>query len=156
MSRNATFIIGMAGIVAAIASGPAAAQGSGPHSLGAFVGLTDRDDADITIGAESEYQLDPLWAVGAVVEYTRDAFRDEDATVVMGTVNFYPVDRFRLIGGLGVEFTDFDDEIRVRLGAGYDVFTAATEGFRLTPRLSVDFGDRDESVVFGATLAFPF
>jgi len=150
-------ILAVIAALSTLASPAAQGQPSQPHSLGGFVGLTDRSDADLTIGAEYEYRLRERWGVGAVLEWTPDAFpRDNDATLVMGTANFYPVPRLKLIGGLGVEFTDFDDELRARLGAGYDVFTPEDQGFYLTPRLAVDFGDRDESVVFGASLRFPF
>jgi len=149
--------VAVAASLAISAGATAQAQPAQPHSLGGYVGLTDRKDADLTIGAEYEYRLQQRWGLGAVLEWTPDAFpRDNDATLLMGTANFYPVERLKLIGGLGVEFTDFDDELRGRIGASYDVFTPEDQGFYLTPRLSLDFGDRDEAVGFGARLGFPF
>lgn len=128
---------------------------SGRHSLGVYTGFTDRDDIDFTIGADYEYRPARFYGYGVVVEHTPDAFGDRSATVALGTLNIYPLDGLRLTGGLGAEFTNArgGDEFRARLGAGYDLVQA---GFILTPRAAVDFGDRDASVSFGATLRLPF
>lgn len=142
-------ILGALAISAALA-GPAAAQ----HSLGGFLGLTDRDDADLTLGVEYEYRYSTRWSFGGVVEFTPDAIANESATVIMGLAHYHVIDRLKLTGGVGAQFTEFDDDLRFRLGAGYEVFRDET--FVVTPRAAVDFGDGDENVVLGVTVALPF
>lgn len=149
-------VVAACGIALAAAAEARAQQvAAGRHSVGVYTGFTERDDIDFTIGGEYEYRRDSLFGYGLVVEHTPDAFGDRSATVALGTLNVYPVDRLRLTGGLGGEFTNTrgGDEFRARLGAGYDLVQA---GFILTPRAAVDFGDRDASVSFGATLRLPF
>jgi len=143
-------ILGLAGF----APGAAMAQDpQGDHSLGAFIGFTDRHDTDITVGAEYEYRPDRQLSFGALVELTPDAYGNSSATVAMGTVNFRLQPRLKLTGGIGYEFNDFDDSLRFRIGAGYDAIQGP---FTVTPRVSVDFGDNREHVVFGVTGSMRF
>lgn len=153
MHRSTTKRIAIvAGMIFLPVSG-AAAQENQPHSLGAFIGVTDRDDVDMTIGAEYEYRLDRYWSAGGILEHTPDAFGDNSATLVMGTVNMRPGSQLKLTGGVGVEFNEFDDDIRFRIGAGYDVIQGP---FNVTPRIAIDFGDGDENIILGATLSRSF
>ena len=137
-------------------SGSAMAQGAGNHMIGGYLGFTDRNDADFTFGAEYEYQIRSQWSVGATLEYTPDVVLGRDFTLVLGTANFRPssIPRLKLIGGLGVEFREAaGDDVRARIGAGYDVYQG---GFTVTPRLGLDFGDGGENVVLGVTLSARF
>ncbi len=62
--------------------------------------------------------------------------------------------RLKLTGGLGVEFREAaGDDVRARIGVGYDVYQG---GFTVTPRLAIDFGDGGENVVLGVTLSSRF
>lgn len=144
-----------------ICSGELMAQSSAPQAgsskVGGFLGFTDRDDADFTAGLEYEYQLDRNWSIGGVLEHTPDVVFDEDSTVVMATGNFRPTaaPRLKLTGGVGGEFRDYaDDDVRFRVGAGYDLFIEGN--LTLTPRIAMDFGDGDENIVVGATLFYNF
>jgi len=135
-------------------AGPAFAQDAsvGRHTVGGFVGFTDRDDVDFSVGGEYDYRLRRQWSIGAVAEHTPDAYGPYDATVLMGTAKFHPasMQRLQLIGGLGAEFKDIGgDDLKFRVGAGYDVFREGS--ITITPRVTVDFGEGDENVVFGVT-----
>jgi len=137
------------------AAEPALGQSAGQQTIGGFLGLTDRNDADFTVGAEYEYHLDSMFSVGGILEYTPDAIGSSDATVLMATGNFRPqtVPRLKLTGGVGAEFRRFDDNIRFRIGAGYDVIAAPVT---ITPRVAIDFGGGDENVILGATFSQGF
>jgi hypothetical protein len=137
----------------AIAPQALAQSAGGGHVLGAFVGVTDRSDADFTIGAEYEYLFTSQLSLGGIVEYTPDAYGPSSATVTLATVNLRPIPRLKFTGGAGVEFNDFNDRFRARVGAGYDVIDGPVN---VTPRVAVDFGDGDESLVFGATVSRRF
>lgn len=132
---------------------PAALAQSGQHQIGAFVGLTDRNGADFTVGAEYEYLMNRHFSLGGLVEYTPDAYGTSSATVVLATANLRLIPRLKVTGGAGVEFNTFNDRFRARAGVGYDLIDGPVT---LTPRVSIDFGEGDENVVFGATLSRRF
>ena len=137
-------------------TGTAVAQGTGSHMIGGYLGFTDRDDADFTFGAEYEYQMRSEWSVGALLEYTPDVVLGRDFTLVLATANFRPatMDRLKITGGLGVEFRETaGDDVRARIGVGYDVYRG---GLTVTPRLGLDFGDGGENIVLGVTLSSRF
>ena len=137
-------------------TGTALAQGTRSHMIGGYLGFTDRDDADFTFGAEYEYQMRSQWSIGALIEYTPDVVLGRDFTLVLGTANFRPstMDRLKITGGLGVEFRETaGDDLRARIGVGYDVYRG---GLTVTPRLGIDFGDGGENVVLGVTLSSRF
>lgn len=140
--------------VLSLAAAPQAfAQSEGRNVLGAFLGFTDRTDTDFTVGAEYEYLYTPQLSFGGIVEYTPDAYGQRSASVVMGTVNFRVMPKLKITGGAGVELNDFNDRFRARIGAGYDVLDGP---ITVTPRVAIDFGDGDESLVFGAVLSQRF
>ena len=149
MLRPARFLAPVLSLVFA----PAALAQTGQHQLGAFVGLTDRSGADFTVGAEYEYLMDSRFSIGGIVEYTPDAYGTSSATVIPATANLRPAPRLKLTGGAGVEFNAFNDRFRARVGVGYDLIDGP---ITLTPRVAVDFGDGDESVVFGAVVSRRF
>lgn len=143
----------IAAAITVFATGGAMAQQSGRHSLGGFLGLTDRNDTDVTFGLEYEYAYDALWSFGGIMEYTPDAYGPNEATLLLATGNFHPSPRLKLTGGIGAEFNDFNDRFRLRAGIGFD----AIEGpFTVTPRAAVDFGEGDENIVLGATVSHRF
>ncbi|MEX2525688.1 MAG: hypothetical protein WD750_12080 [Gammaproteobacteria bacterium] len=138
-------------------SGPAFSQGAARHSAGGFLGFTDRDDADFTLGAEYEYRPREPWSFGAIVEHTPDVVFGRDFTLVLAAAHYRPpsIQRLKLTGGAGIEFKDVGgDDARFRLGAGYDVFMNGP--LTITPRIAVDFGEGDESIVFGVTAMYGF
>lgn len=138
-------------------SGLALGQGTTPHSAGVYLGFTDRADADFTFGGEYDYRFDRQWSAGAVVEYTPDVVLGDDFAVVLGTVNFRPstVPRLKLTGGAGVEFKDVGgDDLKLRIGAGYDVFIEGPVS--ITPRVAIDFGDGDEDLILGVSAMYRF
>lgn len=137
-------------------NGPAYSQGRTPHSAGGFIGFTDRNDADFTIGGEYEYHMQGPWSVGAVIEHTPDGPAGRDFTVTMATAHYRPasLSRLKLTGGAGIQFRDGGDDLRFRFGAGYDIFMNGP--VTVTPRIAVDFGDGDESVVLGVSALYDF
>lgn len=142
-------------------AGPAVTQAQGTqadsYTVGGYLGATDRNDVDLTYGAEFEYRPGGQWGYGAIVEHTPDVIRDRGATVLLGTANFRPDrhPRLKLTGGAGVAFTDYaGDNIRFRAGAGYDLIIEGP--LTITPRVAFDFGEGSSSVVFGATANYRF
>lgn len=136
----------------------ASAQGSTvsrTHNLGAYAGFTERNDADFTVGLEYAYRMQDQWSGGVIVEYTPDVVLGRDATLMLGTANFRPTNlpRLKLTGGAGVEFKSFGggDDLRFRVGAGYDVIT---DLITVTPRIGIDFGDGGENLTLGVTLFY--
>lgn len=154
-----TFII----VVVALAW-PAAALGQtggsggntrGCCTFGLFAGVTDREraDSELTVGGEIELDLQGPWATGAILEHTSDAYIISDATLLLGAVHYRPPGspRLKFTGGAGMEFNDFNDDVRLRAGVGYDVIQGP---MTLTPRLAVDFGNGSEHLVLGASFYF--
>ena len=137
-------------------SGAASGQGSSPHTVGGFVGFTDRTDADFTVGVEYEYDMQAPWSVGAILEYTPNAFFGRDFAVLLGTGNYRlpSMPQLKLTGGAGIEFRDGGgDDVRFRLGAGYDVLEGTVT---VTPRFALDFGDGPDSIVLGISFLHNF
>lgn len=130
---------------------------TGQYQLGGFLGFTDRRDEDVTLGGEIEYMRNDRWSYGAILEYTPDVYRDEDATVVLATANFRPnpQGRWKLTGGAGMEFKNYaEDDFRLRLGTSFDLFLEGS--LTLSPRIAFDFGEGDENIVVGATVSRKF
>lgn len=133
------------------------AGGASGNTLGGFVGFTDRYDTDFTFGAHLEHAVDGPWSVGGLVEYTPDAYGNDAATLVMGSVYLRPdfSNRLKIIGGAGVEFKDFGgDDVKFRAGASYDLFLE--DRYTLAPTVSFNLGEGKDSVTFGASLNYQF
>jgi hypothetical protein len=140
-----------------LCSGPAFGQGvtGSRHTVGGFLGFTSRHDTDFTFGGEYEYRLQTPWAVGAIVEHTSNVRFGRDYTLVLATAHYRPpsMSLLKLTGGAGVEFRESTgDKLRLRFGAGYDVFKEGS--ITVTPRVAVDFGQGSASVVFGVSALF--
>ncbi len=154
---NRAFILSSLFLLALFKSVTAYSQGGSPHNAGVFIGFTDRNDVDFTFGGEYEYRPQAPWSFGATIEHTPDVVFGHDFTLVLATAHYRPpsMERFKLTGGAGIEFKDVGgDDIRFRLGAGYDVFMNGP--LTVTPRVAVDFGGGDESFVFGVTAMYGF
>lgn len=141
------------------ASGTSSAQTvpAARHTLGGFAGFTDRADADFTFGAEYEYHMAGPWSAGVLVEQTPDVIFGRDFTLLLGTAHYRPatLPRLKLTGGAGMEFKEVGgDDIRLRAGVGYDLFVEGA--LTVTPRLALDFGEDDESIVLGISLLYGF
>lgn len=132
------------------------AGGSG-NTFGVFAGVTDfdRGGTNPTLGLELNHDLDGPWSVGGVAEYSSSGYRGSNSTLLLGTLNYRPPEtpRLKLTAGTGVEFNRYGDDIRLRLGIGYDVVTGPVT---LTPRFAFDFGNSRENLVLGATAYFRF
>lgn len=135
-------------------SATAAAQQT-PSQLGIFAGVTDfeRGGTEFTIGAEYDHRSAGPMSVGGLVEYTPDGIAGRSSTLLLGTLNYRPpgTPRLKFTGGAGVDFNDFGDDVRMRVGVGYDAITGPT---KLTPRIAFDFGNGRQNVVLGATVSF--
>lgn len=154
---HAAVLLALAWPAAALGQQTAGGGGSarGCCTFGLFAGVTDIDggDSELTIGGDIELDLEGPWATGAILEHTSDAYGSSDATLLLGAVHYRPPNtpRLKFTGGAGMEFNDFDDEVRLRAGVGYDVISGPVT---LTPRLAVDFGNGREHLVLGASFHF--
>jgi hypothetical protein len=140
-----------------LCSSPAFGQGvtTSRNSVGPFLGFTSRHDTDFTFGAEYEYRLQTPWSIGAIFEHTSNVRFGRDYTLVLATAHYRlpSMSRVKFTGGAGVEFRESaSDKLRLRFGAGYDVFKEGR--ITVTPRVAVDFGQGDTSVVFGVSALF--
>ena len=139
-------------------AGQPATNTRSPDSFGGFVGFTDRNDADFTLGLRYEHDMGGPWSAGALVEHTPKYFRNFDATMLMGTAHYRPVahQRLKFTGGAGVEFKDggAGDDVIFRTGIAYDLFLEGP--LTLTPNVAFNFGEGEESMTLGATLYFRF
>jgi len=160
VSKRYSFAVPALFALSLASAGPALAQGTATHrdSVGGFIGFSNRYNTDFTFGAEYEHQLQTRpWSVGATLEHTPDVIGGNDYTVALATAHYRPasLSRLKLTGGAGIEFRDgASDHARFRLGAGYDIFQEGR--ITVTPRISVDFGEGDENVVFGVTGYYGF
>lgn len=165
MKTCSNMIFAMIAVSLLLPSGMALAQQAaqqatpqaGRDTIGGFVGFTDRRDADFSFGARWEHDLAGPWSAGALVEHTPDYFRNDDATLLLGTANYRPAfnQRLKFTGGAGVEFKDIEgDDVVFRTGVAYDVFVEGP--LTLAPNIAFNFGENEESVTLGATLAFRF
>lgn len=126
-------------------------------TFGGFVGFTDRRDADFSFGLRYEHDMYGPWSAGALVEHTPNYFRNDDATLLLGTAHYRPAfnQRLKFTGGAGVEFKDVEgDDVMFRTGVAYDVFLEGP--LTLAPNIAFNFGENEESVTLGATLSFRF
>lgn len=140
-----------------LCSDPAFGQGvtGSRNTVGVFAGFTSRHNTDFTFGGEYEYRLQTPWAVGAIVEHTPNVRFGRDYTLVLATAHYRlpSMSRVKFTGGAGVEFREnTGDKLRLRFGAGYDVFKEGK--ITVTPRVGVDFGQGSASVVFGVSALF--
>lgn len=127
------------------------------NKLGVFAGFTDRRDADFTVGMQIEHMLNQTWSTGAVLEYTPNERNNNDATMLLGLVNYRPDfnRQLKLTGGAGVEFNDnSDDGVMFRTAVSYDLFYEGPLTF--TPMVGFNFGENQESITLGASLQFNF
>ncbi len=131
--------------------------GPAQQSFGVFAGFTDfdRGGTNPTLGLELENNLEGPWSVGGVLEHSSSGFRDQRSTLTMATLNYRPpgTDRLKFTGGAGYEFNRFGDDVRLRVGVGYDLVQGP---MTLTPRIAFDFGNSREDLVLGATAYFRF
>jgi len=131
--------------------------GPAQPSFGIFAGFTDYDrgGTNPTLGLELERNMEGPWSVGGVLEHSSSGFRNQRSTLTMATLNYRPpaTDRLKFIGGAGYEFNRFGDDVRLRVGVGYDLVQGP---MTLTPRIAFDFGNSREDLVLGATAFFRF
>lgn len=158
--KNHPIVVPAVFLLSFIWAGLAFAQGGTGYrnSLGGFLGFTNRYDTDLSFGAEYEHQLQQRpWSVGVIFEYTPDVVLGRDYSVVLGTVHYRPVSMplLKLTGGAGIEFRDgASNHARIRLGAGYDIYKEGR--ITITPRIAVDLGQGETSVIFGVSALYGF
>ncbi len=80
------------------------------------------------------YRYAPRWAVGGFIETLGP--RTDRERVVGATLNWFPVAGWSFFAGPGYEFTESDNELLLRLGAGYDFHLA--DGWSVGPKLIYD------------------
>ena len=125
-------------------------EGGALNSIELFLGGTiDDNDIDASIGIGYERRLSQQFGIGGLVEAT--AGRRDWVLVV--PVFWHPVDPWRFLLGPGVDDSDGDNELMMRLGASYEI---EFDGWSLSPELNLDFVDGDVLVVLGASFGWKF
>ncbi len=140
-------------IAETVASIPAQAAdvGSGKHHLSGFLGGSkDGDKSGFTFGALYEYRLDEMFGVGGLIEHAEGDFDD---TVLGAPLFIHPYDGWRFVVAPGLEFNGSTDFF-IRTGVGYEFEIGG--GWTLTPKFSVDWIDRDETLVYGLNIGRRF
>lgn len=126
------------------------------HIVGVFVGATDADTTEFTIGAEYELKFSKRFGVGGVVEHIPQAHHGDGVTVAVAALHFHPAGGLRLTAGIGEEWVHGAHPTShglFRLGAAYDFEVG---GFGLAPTINVDFVNDEEVIVFGVALSKHF
>ncbi len=143
-------VTGMA--VSAQAQEKATSAGSEQHYLSGFLGGSkDGSKSGFTFGALYEYRLDDMFGVGGLIEQAEGDFDD----TLLGVPFFiHPFDEgLRFVVAPGLEFNGSTDFF-IRTGVGYDFEVG--DGWILTPKVSVDWVDRDETIVYGLNIGRRF
>ncbi len=150
-------------LLSLVASGPAFAEEHGEtehhfprNVVGVFLGATDADTTELTIGVEFEHRFTEKFGLGVVVEHTPDAHHKDGVSVALAAVHFHPGGGFRLTGGIGFEEihgAHGHTNTLYRVGVAYDIEMGS---FALAPTINVDFIDGEEAIVFGVVLSRHF
>ena len=127
----------------------------GPHEVGLFLGVTDKDgDLGTSIGIDYEYRFHEMFGIGGLLEYTGSDFREGVACVPFF---WHPWRELAFVGAPGIEMdaADGTDSFLVRVGVEYGF--AIGSGYKLVPEANFDFTrDEDTVVVIGASIARSF
>ena len=120
------------------------------HALGLFVGVTHEDGENHeTLGIEYAYRFNRHWTVGGVIER---ADREEDSTLGIVFVHFWPWKGLFLGGGVGRKDPADERENTIRATVGYE--WEFGNGWLINTQANLDFikdHDREEAygIVFG-------
>lgn len=144
--------------MALLCVGPfAQAAGDKQHYPGVFLGATNfKSETDFTLGVEYEYKFQEHWGLGGVYERTKEGHKGDGVNVWVASLYYHPNDSWRLGAGLGQEKIGGahpHTEDLYRISAVYEV---KYNKFIIAPTLAVDFIDREEAIVFGVAILFPF
>jgi len=142
-------VAGMA--VSAQAQAKATGTGSETHYLSGFLGGSkDGSKSGFTFGALYEYRLEEMFGIGGLIEQAEGDFDD----TLLGVPFFiHPYEGLRFVVAPGLEFNGSTDFF-LRTGVGYDFEVGS--GWVLTPKVSVDWVDRDETIVYGLNIGRRF
>jgi hypothetical protein len=122
----------------------AADWGGEQHHLSGFLGGSkDGSKSGFTVGAEYEYRMSEMYGIGGLFEYAGGDFEE---TLLGVPLFIHPHMGWRFVVAPGLEFNGSTDFF-IRTGVGYDF--GIGEGWTLTPSFSVDWIDRDETLVYG-------
>lgn len=119
------------------------------HIPGIFIGITDGDPSELTIGAEYEYKWNKKFGVGGVVEHLSGYHNGDGATVGVALLHFHPAGGLRLSAGLGKEWVHGAHPTSyglARLGVAYDF---EVNGIGIAPTFNVDFVNNKKVIVYG-------
>lgn len=122
------------------------------HHVGLLLGNTEEGHENgFTIGADYEYRLKQVVGLGGVTEYIGGDF---DSFLVAGLVFIHPYRDLRFVIGPGVEKRDSEYVSLLRLGIGYRFHVG--KAWTIAPEFNVDFGERDEALVYGVSIGRGF
>lgn len=122
------------------------------HHIGLLLGNTEEGHENgFTIGADYEYRLKELVGLGGVAEYIGGDF---DSFVLAGLVFIHPYRDLRFVLGPGFEKRDGEYNSFLRVGVGYRFHVG--KAWTIAPEFNVDFGERDEALVYGVSIGRGF
>jgi hypothetical protein len=120
------------------------------HTIGLFLGITHEHHEQLeTVGIEYSYRINKHWSLGGVIER---AERDDDSTLAIFFVHFWPYKGLYLGGGIGRKDPGDKRQNTFRATVGYEFEFG--KGWILSPQVNLDFIEDEEreevyGVVFG-------
>lgn len=125
----------------------------GRHSLALFGGITrEHGHNRETVGIEYTYRISRYWSAGAVVER---AERDQDSTLAVAIVHFWPTEFLYLGVGVGRKDPGDEREVTYRGTIGYEFELG--KGWAISPQANIDYiENEDNEEVYGILIGKRF
>jgi len=120
------------------------------HTIGLFLGITHEHHENLeTAGIEYSYRINKHWSLGGVIER---AEREDDSTLGIFFVHFWPFKGLYLGGGIGRKDPGDERQNTFRATVGYEFEFG--KGWIISPQANLDFIEDEEreevyGVVFG-------
>ncbi|UCH48111.1 MAG: hypothetical protein JSU95_19125 [Betaproteobacteria bacterium] len=131
----------------------AAEESHGKHALALFVGVTrEHGDNLATLGIEYSYRFDEKWSVGGVIER---ADRDQDSTLVIAFLHFWPWKELFVGAGVGRKDPADERQNTLRATVGYEFELGG--GWAIAPSVNLDVIEHEEDEeVYGISIGKRF
>ncbi len=111
------------------------------HALAVFAGVTREHGENLdTLGIEYSYRITESWSVGGVIER---AEREQNSTLVIAFVHFWPYKGLYAGGGIGRKDPGDKRENTFRATIGYEFELGG--GWSLAPQANLDVIENEEN-----------